>query len=54
MWLKACANGAKMKMLNHPIGLYYDNPDGKSTNKENLNRMIEEVTQMRRKYLKLL
>jgi GT2 family glycosyltransferase len=54
MWLKAASMGAKLKLINHPIGLYYQNPNGRSTNKKNLKEMIEEVNDMRKKYTKYL
>lgn len=54
MWLKACAGGAKMKMINHPIGLYYHNPEGRSTKEETIKEMIKEVQEMREKYKKYL
>lgn len=54
MWLKACVGGAKIKMINHPVGLYYYNPDGRSTKNETLKEMIKEVQEMREKYKKYL
>lgn len=54
MWLKACVNGANIKMINHPVGLYYNNPTGKSTQKDTLKEMVEEVRIMREKYIKFL
>ena len=54
LWLKAAANGLKIKMINHPIGLYYNNPNGRSTNSETLKEMVQEVQRMRQKYIKYL
>lgn len=54
MWLKACSKGANFKMVNHPVGLYYHNPNGKSTNQKTLEKMINEVSEMRNKYIKYL
>lgn len=54
MWLRSAAGGAKIYMVNHPVGLYYHNPNGISTNPENLVKLVAEVQQMRQKYLKYL
>ena len=51
MWLRASVGGAKIKMVNHPIGLYYMNPEGVSTNLEKLKQSVNEVNEMRRKYI---
>lgn len=53
-WLRCAVGGAKISMVNHPVGLYYENPSGRSTNPETLNEMILEVQTMRQKYLKYL
>ena len=50
-WLRCAVGGAKISMVNHPVGLYYENPSGRSTNPETLNEMILEVQTMRQKYL---
>jgi len=50
MWLRACVGGAKIKNINHPVGLYYENPTGRSSNPETLKKMINEVFSMRRQY----
>lgn len=49
-WLRCSVGGARIKMVNHPVGLYYENPTGRSTNSETLQRMIGEVNSMRSKY----
>jgi len=50
-WLRCAVNGANIKLINHPVGLYYENPTGRSTNPETLSEMINEVFDMRRKYI---
>ncbi|NBW13000.1 MAG: glycosyltransferase [Caulobacteraceae bacterium] len=51
-WLRCCVGGATIGMVNHPVGLYYENPTGRSTNPETLQEMINEVNSMRSKYRK--
>lgn len=53
-WLRCAAGGAKIKMVNHPVGLYYENPSGRSTNPETLQQMISEVQSMRGKYFRYI
>jgi glycosyltransferase involved in cell wall biosynthesis len=53
-WLRCAFNGAIMKMLNHPVGLYYHNPQGRSTNPETMRELLEEVKRSREPYIKLL
>lgn len=53
-WLRCAAGGATIKMMNHPVGLYYENPKGRSTNPETLREMVNEVNGMRSKYQKYL
>jgi glycosyltransferase involved in cell wall biosynthesis len=53
-WLRCASGGATIRMVNHPVGLYYENPTGRSTNPQTLKEMIEEVADMRRKYLHYL
>lgn len=50
-WLRCATQGAKIHMMNHPVGLYYENPTGRSTNPETLSEMIDEVNKMRSKYI---
>ena len=50
MWLRACKGGAKMKFINEVVGLYYENPNGRSTNAETLKEMINEVSKVRSLY----
>lgn len=51
MWLRCAVGGAKIKMINHPVGLYFHNPTGRSTDPTHLNEMINEVNSMRQKYI---
>jgi glycosyltransferase involved in cell wall biosynthesis len=51
MWLRACRDGSKMKMVDNIVGVYYDNPKGRSSNPETLKEMVDEVFKVRRKYL---
>jgi hypothetical protein len=50
LWLRACKGGAKMKMINDVVGLYFENPTGRSTNPETLAEMIKEVNYVRDKH----
>lgn len=50
MWLRAIKGGAKFKMINDVVGLYFENPKGRSTNPETLQKMIKEVNLVRDKY----
>jgi glycosyltransferase involved in cell wall biosynthesis len=53
-WLRCAVAGAIIKMVNHPVGLYYHNPTGRSTNAETLQEMLSEVNKMRDKYKQYL
>ena len=53
-WLRCAIGGAIIEMINHPVGLYFENPEGRSTNPETLQTMIQEVQSMRQKYITLL
>ena len=48
MWLRAAKQGSKMKKINETVGIYYQNPAGRSSNPETLREMINEVNEMRR------
>lgn len=50
MWLRSCVGGAKISMVNHPVGLYYHNPQGRSTDPKTIVEMVAEVQTMRQKY----
>ena len=51
MWIRAAKGGAKIKMIKDLVGIYYDNPKGRSTNPESLKQMLQEVHSMRLKHL---
>ena len=51
MWLRFSVGGAIIGLMNHPVGLYYQNPTGRSTDPMNLKENIEEVQKMRSKYI---
>lgn len=53
-WLRVAFAGAIMELVNHPVGLYYDNPNGRSTNPETLKECLEEVRKSRAPYWKIL
>jgi glycosyltransferase involved in cell wall biosynthesis len=53
-WLRCAFGGAKIELVNHPVGLYYQNPTGRSTNPEHLNKCLEEVKRSRLPYLAML
>ena len=50
MWLRLSVGGAIISWINHPVGLYYQNPTGRSTDLANLEENIAEVQKMRSKY----
>ena len=51
MWLRAASNGSKFKGISEVLGLYYKSPDGISTKQSTLKEAIEEVNQLREKYI---
>lgn len=53
-WLRCAFGGARIELVNHPVGLYYENPTGRSTNPEHLQKCIAEVVRSREPYIKLL
>lgn len=53
-WLRCAVGGATIRLVNHPVGLYYENPTGRSTNPETLQKMVSEVQSMRSKYLEYI
>jgi glycosyltransferase involved in cell wall biosynthesis len=53
-WLRCAFGGAKIELVNHPVGLYYENPTGRSTNPEYLHKCLEEVRRSRQKYIEIL
>ena len=50
MWIRAVKQGAKIKMVRDVVGIYYQNPNGRSTDPETLKEMLEEVHGMRKKH----
>ena len=53
-WLRCAFGGANIELVNHPVGLYYHNPLGRSTNPEHMNKLLEEVARSKAKYIELL
>lgn len=49
-WLRCAYGGSKMKRIEKLLGLYYLNPEGMSTKKENMDRNLKEVEEIRKKY----
>jgi len=52
-WLRCAFNGAQFKKYSQPLGLYYFNPEGVSTNAENDTWKHEEEREVFKKYQKL-
>lgn len=50
MWIRAVKGGAKIKMIKDITGIYYQNPEGRSTDPETLKEMLDEVHEMRKKH----
>jgi len=50
LWLKAAKGGSKMKKINEIIGIYYYNPEGRSSDPTTIKRMTKEIHKMRKKY----
>lgn len=53
-WLRCAFGGARIELVNHPVGLYYENPLGRSTNPAHLQKCLEEVKRSRLPYLAIL
>lgn len=55
-WLRCASNGATFKKYpNEILGIYYDNPEGMSTKKENVRKFIKnENKEIKSKYKKLI
>lgn len=49
-WLRCGSKGAKMELIKEVLGIYFQNPEGMSTKKENMNRNLEEVRMISYKY----
>ena len=50
LWLKAAKGGSRMKKIDDIVGIYYYNPNGRSSDPATLKQMVNEVNEMRRKY----
>lgn len=50
MWFRVLKGGGVLSKLNIITGLYYRNPNGISSNQENLEKAIKEVIKIRDKY----
>ena len=53
MWLRAAQKGSKFIKMSTPVGLYYYNPTGISTNPDNFSWKREEEKEIFEKYSKL-
>ena len=53
MWLRAAQKGSKFMKISTPVGLYYFNPTGISTNPDNFSWKREEEKEIFEKYSKL-
>jgi glycosyltransferase involved in cell wall biosynthesis/GT2 family glycosyltransferase len=53
MWLRAAQKGSKFMKMSTPVGLYYFNPTGISTNPDNFSWKREEEKEIFEKYSKL-
>jgi len=51
MLIRAVKGGAKIKKVTDIVGIYFDNPQGRSTNPETLKEMLKEVHDMRGQHL---
>ena len=50
MWFRVLKGGGKIAPIEEVVGLYYENPNGVSTNSKSLDRALEEVFSIRDKY----
>jgi len=50
MWLRAVDNGSEFRRVEGAHGLYYENPEGLSTNKEKSQQKFEEEKSVFWKY----
>ena len=49
-WLRCTVGGSQMELIPEKLGVYYQNPEGMSTKKENMNRNLDEVRRIREYY----
>ena len=54
LWLRCVRNGSKFKKVNTQIGLYYFNPNGKSTSTENIKNKLKEERQIFNEYVDVI
>jgi len=54
LWLRCIRNGSVFKKINKQVGLYYFNPNGKSTSLENLNNKLKEERKIFNEYIDVL
>lgn len=54
LWMKCVVNGSVFKMIPEILGLYYLNPKGMSTNRENSTSRLEEESRIKQKYINIL
>lgn len=52
MWFRVLKGGGKISPIEEIVGLYYQNPNGISTNSTSLNNALKEVYSIRDKYKK--
>tara|TARA_R100000908_G_scaffold41500_1_gene19266 strand:- start:812 stop:1558 length:747 start_codon:yes stop_codon:yes gene_type:complete len=50
MWIRAVKSGASIKKISDVVGIYYHNPQGRSTQPATLKKMLDEVHGMRKKH----
>ena len=50
MWFRVLIGGGKLSKMDDIIGLYYANPNSISRKKETLEKAVNEVMEIRRKY----
>ena len=50
MWLRAALQGAQFKKIDQILSLYYRNPEGISSKKENLDYNIKEFNEIKARY----
>ena len=49
-WLRCTVGGSQMELIPEKLGVYYQNPEGMSTKKENMSRNLDEVRRIREYY----
>ena len=51
LWLRCAIAGGILHAVFHPVGLYYENPTGRSTNPATMKTMLKEVYDMRKSHI---